>query len=577
MAGRCACPLGQTRCGDACVDTLTSAMHCGACGTVCPAGQSCMAGRCACPPGQLSCGGRCTDTAVDIMNCGACGVTCSAGQSCVAGRCACPLGQSLCAGRCVDTSTDTMNCGACGSACAPGQACLAGRCALSCAFPRTLCGAGASMACVDTQSDRLNCGGCGRSCAAGQSCVTGACASAIGGPSFQVNALSAAGCAVVDHNPATGDDRGGIAVSSTRLFYSGDVATARFDLANLANITSIGRVEDGLVSNLRDGTVYALANGGLPISGSGGTVNGLVVIDGSTGALTPTRIAFSTPITLAYGSGVFSGYDRIVLWSGSRIFHIDLRTAGTGTVTVTDLGPFTLPMYSSCESWAIWGVAEFFGGNLYVAYVQSPTAIARTRVPDGMTTTVSTFMNLSDMCSFTVSTTNNRWYFHHEGGSQFGGTAETAGFCNASWTTDASTPSSVVFPSAESTVGGPGGAGTLGAGGGAVRFQTGDFVQETFSRATPFSRLDVSFQMSDSTSGCAVGQPLSWNVLVNGTIVGTYGFAGGTRVDPRTITSSYTFAPQPAGPVTIRYEATSTVCPGGLSWNWVAGGSATLR
>ncbi len=434
---------------------------------------------------------------------------------------------------------------------------------------------------MNLQLDRANCGACGRACATGQVCAAGACVT-IGGASFQVNNLSTASCAVVDHNAVTSDDRGGIAVSPTRMFYSGDGATARFDLANLANITSIGRVEDALVSNLRDGAVYALANNLTPLrSGGDGTVNGMVVLDGSTGALTATRIAFSTAITMPTGfgssAGVFSGYDRLVLFNGSRIYHIDLRTVSTGTVAVADLGPFTFPSRTACENWAFWGVAEFFGGNLYVDYVQSSTAIARTRIPDGVTTTINTFTNLSDMCSFTVSTANNRWYFHHEGSSQFGGTLETAGYCNATWTTDTPAVSIVTFPSTGSAVGGPGGVGTLGAGGGGGRYRTGDFVQETFTRTQSFSRVDVNFQMSDQTTGCAAGQPLSWNVLVNGVVVGTYGFAGGSGVNPRTISRSYTFATQPAGPVTIRYEATTTVCPGGASWNWIAGGSATIR
>ncbi|MBK6528259.1 MAG: hypothetical protein IPF99_01310 [Deltaproteobacteria bacterium] len=36
--------------------------------------------------------------------------------------------------------------------------------------------------------------------------------------------------APVKHEVVTGDDRGGIAVSGSRLFYSGDTSTGRFDL-----------------------------------------------------------------------------------------------------------------------------------------------------------------------------------------------------------------------------------------------------------------------------------------------------------------------------------------------------------
>ena len=58
-------------------------------------------------------------------------------------------------------------------------------------------------------------------------------------------------------------------------------------------------------------------------------------------------------------------------------------------------------------------------------------------VPSGAVTTLATFSSLSDMCSFTVSPSNNRWYWHHEGGSQFGGSDESIGYRNATFTVGA--------------------------------------------------------------------------------------------------------------------------------------------
>jgi hypothetical protein len=131
------------------------------------------------------------------------------------------------------------------------------------------------------------------------------------------------------------------------------------------------------------------------------------------------------------------------------------------------------------------------------------------------------------------------------------------------------------FPSASSTVGvSP--MTTLGAVGGNRYFRAGDYVTETFSRAASTSRLDINFTMIDLTEGCASGQPLSWNVLVNGMVVGTFGWTGGSGVSPRSVIRSYSFAAVPAGAVTLRFEATTTVCPGGNSWVWQAG-TATLR
>ena len=55
-------------------------------------------------------------------------------------------------------------------------------------------------------------------------------------------------------------------------------------------------------------------------------------------------------------------------------------------------------------------------------------AVMSQRVRDGMTTALGSFTNLSDICSFVVSPSRRRWYFHHEYTSQFAASgSETAG------------------------------------------------------------------------------------------------------------------------------------------------------
>ena len=101
----------------------------------------------------------------------------------------------------------------------------------------------------------------------------------------------------------------------------------------------------------------------------------------------------------------------------------------------SDLGVLA-PTRSGCENWAYWGVAEFFDSEPHAVYVEGGTRIVRYRIRDGMITPIVTItgsfpMTLSDMCSFTVSPSNNRWYFHYEGSGFAGGTSETLGYCPA--------------------------------------------------------------------------------------------------------------------------------------------------
>jgi uncharacterized repeat protein (TIGR01451 family) len=93
----------------------------------------------------------------------------------------------------------------------------------------------------------------------------------------------------------------------------------------------------------------------------------------------------------------------------------------------------TTPTHQGSENWAYWGIAENFGGNVYLVYVQNSTTISRTRVSTGGTTTLASFSNLSDMASITVSIPRNRWFFHHEGTSQFLSADEALGYANATF------------------------------------------------------------------------------------------------------------------------------------------------
>jgi hypothetical protein len=244
---------------------------------------------------------------------------------------------------------------------------------------------------------------------------------------FKIFSLSANGSRVIDHDALTGDDRGSIAVSSNQVFYTGDYQTARFSAADLTAATGLGRQYDAMVSNLRTERVYSLADG-TNVNPGGGVVNALIEINGNTGDLTTNRIELSEPIVVPYGTGIFAGYDCIALHNGSSVYRIEIPSG-----TVINLGQMIMPNHYGCDNWAYWGVTEFFNGDVYLVYIQDSQTIARVRVPDGETSVVARFSYLSDMCCFSMSLSRNRWYFHHEGSSQFGGNSETLGYANAAW------------------------------------------------------------------------------------------------------------------------------------------------
>ncbi len=385
-----------------------------------------------CADGQSNCGGVCVDTQINPNNCGACGNACAPGERCAAGACAtaCAGTQVSCGGACVELQTNAAHCGMCGNACPSGRACVAGSCALTCPAGQMVC----MGACANTQTDGANCGACGNACPMGAMCVAGRCVGgAVGGAPFRVSGFLTTGCTVRDHLSLTGDDRGGIAASSTTVFVTGDTATARLDADALTGST-VGAVHDSLISNLRTGQVYALASSSGLITQTGGTAVALQELDGMTGApISGRRVALSTPIEMPRTptAGFFSGWDRAVLMGGGRAYHVELSSGA-----VIDLGAVAMPsLYRSCENWAIWGVAEFFEGALSVVYVESTTAIARMRIPDRGVTRVSSFTNLGDMCSIVANPLRRRWYFHHEYSSQLGGSSsgETVGFCDATF------------------------------------------------------------------------------------------------------------------------------------------------
>ncbi len=415
------------------VDTRSSLAHCGACGRTCAAGANqsatCSLGACLlrCAAGFGDCDGNAangceTDVNFSVTHCGVCGRSCPAPinglASCSSGVCGtiCNRGDLLCGaapGVCANPLSDPNNCGACGNRCAAGQSCVAGACRAVCPAGQTACGP--SMTCVDLNSNAANCGACSRACAAGESCASGACLAP-----FRVTSFGTT-CNTVNTEQLHGDQRGSLAVGATRLFVNADQGMASFDPLTVATAPNVvGTSLDGAVHDLFTGQLFVLGDAQGPIQ----WLTGMRSVDrlwrayqGVWDRSSPVMLSRSIAIDTSGSSiGVYNGGGRAIVHT-TNVYDINLSTG-----LVTDRGAMAQPTRVFPESFRTTGIVEQSGSSIYLTNIQSSTAIARTLVPSGVTTTVAMFTNLGDAAHFTVYSAgaSSRWLMRFEGSSQFG-------------------------------------------------------------------------------------------------------------------------------------------------------------
>ena len=274
-----------------------------------------------------------------------------------------------------------------------------------------------------------------------------------------------------DITSTAGDYRGGIAVTKDYLYVTGDDNTVRMSASDLSGVTSMGVRRDGMFSDLLTGKLYTLwgnsvlnGEGTVPIcpclnnnTGTGNscveefTVTSLIEMNEDL-SLSSTTIPLidengnSTSFLCKGGqnstwitrTGIYPGYGFVCIFadneSGSEnMYVIDIQSG-----VVKDMGFKNItPEMEISESWATWGFGEFDGEDYYLIYKMKDED--RFRRVNLTTMDVSDFADFSftsdglgKMSCITFSPWLSRWYFEHEGPSEFNTSAasgaEIAGY-----------------------------------------------------------------------------------------------------------------------------------------------------
>jgi uncharacterized repeat protein (TIGR01451 family) len=255
------------------------------------------------------------------------------------------------------------------------------------------------------------------------------------GSVFEILALNTNGVRAIDAYETANNNQmyGPLAAGSNGLFMSSFNNSFRFSADDLSGGGQVGSHYSALISNLRTETAYAMGNDNGPFGTSGGAASVLWELNSQNGTRTGRRVELSLPIPNIIRSSLvsyFAGYDEGVILNGSRAYRIALPSG-----VVTDLGPMATPSHVTSFDGPCWGVAEHFGGVIYLVFVKNTRSIVRARVPDGAEFSPwPQFINLGTMPSITVSLRRNRWYFEHRGTSQFAtGNIDTLGYATAAF------------------------------------------------------------------------------------------------------------------------------------------------
>lgn len=250
-----------------------------------------------------------------------------------------------------------------------------------------------------------------------------------------------------DASSTVGLDAGGFAISKSKIFLAGDTATAAFSKSGTMqpNRTIAALKGAAFCSNLATNDVFALADANLaPLTGPG-IISFLLAIDDVTmarAAAYKRHVGLNTPISVGYHSGIFSGYNRVVIVDRDTLAAWNINLSNGHVIYLGN----ALCKWAYTKSWASWGIAEFsYEKKVHLLYGSAGGGgIERQSVNDGLRNDGDPTKgehyrsiemvydgNLGDLVSFSVDITSRRWYFQYTGVGDFGRKTLTLGYADA--------------------------------------------------------------------------------------------------------------------------------------------------
>ena len=175
---------------------------------------------------------------------------------------------------------------------------------------------------------------------------------------FQVVAYRTSNAHSVNISSLAQAFHGGIAVSGAKVFVAGENQILGLPKTNLSTSSPLATLHSGnfsLVSNLATQQMYALVDGSFNFLVGPGSVSNLMPLDQNSGTYVSGKVvSLALSITLDFGSGIFSGWTRIVFVDGSTLtaYNVDPLDGMVQTLTPA------LQRWEIGAGWAAWGIAE---------------------------------------------------------------------------------------------------------------------------------------------------------------------------------------------------------------------------